>query len=106
MYVITVLFTVLPAHRAEFLAAIVENAGTSLENEPGCRQFDVCTAVNAVDEIFLYEIYDSEAAFAAHLASEHFGRFNEQTQAWVKTKTVRAFLKSQAQEAFSRGRLL
>ncbi|MBC7608100.1 MAG: antibiotic biosynthesis monooxygenase [Polaromonas sp.] len=93
MYVITVLFTVYSAHRAEFVVEMVNNARISLEHEPGCRQFDVCTAINSADEIFLYEIYDSRAAFDAHLASEHFQQFNQKAQCWVKDKVVNALTK-------------
>lgn len=94
MYVITVLFTVHSAHRADFLAEMVNNARLSLEREPGCRQFDVCTVIKSADDIFLYEIYDSRAAFDAHLASEHFQQFNLKTQPWVKTKVVSALTKA------------
>ena len=94
MYVITVLFTVHSAHRADFMAAMVDNARTSLEREPGCRQFDVCAAIDNADDVFLYEIYDSKSAFDAHLASEHFRQFNLKTQPWVKTKVVSALTRA------------
>lgn len=94
MYVITVLFAVHSAYHTEFMTAMVNNARISLEREPGCRQFDVSTAINNADDIFLYEIYDSRAAFEAHLASEHFCEFNLQTQSWVKTKVVNALTRA------------
>lgn len=42
MYVVTVLFYIKTAHRAEFMAAMLENAQISLVNEAGCQVFDVC----------------------------------------------------------------
>lgn len=94
MYVITVLFTVHSAHRVDFMAEMIKNARISLEREPGCQQFDVCTAIDNANTIFLYEVYESQAAFEAHLASEHFRQFNLQTQSWVKVKVVNAFTRA------------
>ena len=91
MYIITVLFTLEPAHSAEFLRAVTHNAQTSLSMEPGCRQFDVCVSTSQPNDVFLYEVYDSKAAFDAHLASNHFIEFNAATARWVSAKAVNAF---------------
>jgi (4S)-4-hydroxy-5-phosphonooxypentane-2,3-dione isomerase len=91
MYVITVLFSIHPAHRLAFLDAINSNAKTSLADEAGCRQFDVCTSSSNPDEVFLYEVYDSKEAFDVHLASKHFLAFNALTATWVTAKVVTAF---------------
>ena len=91
MYVITVLFSIHAAHQAAFLQAISSNAKTSLADEPGCRQFDVCTAISKLNDVFLYEIYDSVEAFDAHLSSKHFQEFNALTSTWVTAKVVNAF---------------
>lgn len=69
-YAVAVTFRAKPEFRAQFRAAMIENATESRTKEPGCRQFDVCE--NAEGEIFLYEIYDDEAAFQAHRESPHF----------------------------------
>jgi autoinducer 2-degrading protein len=91
MYVIPVLFSIHPAHQSAFLQAITSNAKTSLADEAGCMQFDVCTSGNDPSQIFLYEVYDSKAAFDAHLASAHFHAFNALTSPWVSSKLVTAF---------------
>ena len=39
----------------------------------------------------LYELYDDEAAFRAHLATPHFLQFNEQTAPWVASKSVATY---------------
>ena len=91
MYVITVLFSVRPEHSPEFLQAIVANARTSVAEESGCRQFDVCVSDRNSNDVFLYEVYDSKAAFDAHLASAHFRQFTESTAAWVTAKVIQAF---------------
>jgi (4S)-4-hydroxy-5-phosphonooxypentane-2,3-dione isomerase len=88
MYVVTVLFTLKPEYAAEFLQAVTHNAKTSLAEEPGCSQFDVCIPAAASNQVFLYEIYDSKAAFDVHLASSHFHAFDVQSAPWVVTKAV------------------
>ena len=57
---------------------------------PGCRQFDVCVDPARDDRIYLYEVYDDEAAFQAHLASEHFHEFDARVADWIRGKTVTA----------------
>jgi len=94
MYVITVLFSIRPEHSSEFLQAMVANARTSAAEESGCRQFDVCVSDKNPNDIFLYEVYDSKAAFDAHLASAHFRQFSESTAPWVTAKNIQAFERS------------
>ena len=90
MYVVAVLFEVEEAHAGAFREAILENAATSLREEAGCRRFDV-----AFDEdgrrCFLYELYDSRAAFDVHLESEHFCAFSEATGPMVQEKRVETY---------------
>ena len=78
---------------AEFLRAVIHNANTSLADEPGCRQFDVCVPHNGPNAVFLYETYDSKAAFAGHLVSDHFQAFNTLSAPWVANKVVHTMLR-------------
>jgi len=89
-FVVTVVFAAKPEFRADFRKAMVENATASRTREPGCRQFDVCESADGA-EIFLYEVYDSEAAFKDHLATDHFLRFNERTTPWCAEKRVATY---------------
>lgn len=89
-YVITVEFDVEPQRAADFLRLVCENAQTSRDLEPGCRQFDVCTDPARPNIVFLYERYHDRKAFEAHLASEHFGRFDAATRGMVASKSVHA----------------
>jgi quinol monooxygenase YgiN len=86
-HVVTVVFRAKPEHRDAFRQAMVENATASRTREPGCRQFDVCESADGA-EIFLYEIYDDEAAFKAHLATDHFKQFDARTTPWCAEKRV------------------
>jgi autoinducer 2-degrading protein len=87
--VILVDFTLAPETRAEFHRLVLENAAASLRDEPGCRRFDVLVPEgDSGDRVVLYEIYDDEEAFAAHVRTDHYARFAEATEALVRTKTV------------------
>ena len=86
-FVVTVVFRVQPEKRAAFRKAILENAAASVRDEPGCSVFDVCESADG-SEIFLYEVYDDEAAFGAHLASIHYKTFNALVTPWTAEKRV------------------
>ena len=75
MFAVTVEFTLDPAQRDAFMPLMLENAERSRQDEPGCRQFDVCTDATRPDRVFLYELYDDAAAFDAQLAAPHFRAF-------------------------------
>jgi (4S)-4-hydroxy-5-phosphonooxypentane-2,3-dione isomerase len=89
MQVLVVDFRIHAAHVPAFAEAIGANARASLEREPGCRRFDVCTDPADPGLFFLYELYDDEAAVQAHLKAPHFLDFNQASAAWVQHKSVR-----------------
>ena len=88
MYVVTVEFAVDPAQWEAFLPLMVENAARSRKDEPGCRQFDVCTDASRPATVYLYELYDDRAAFDVHLASPHFKSFAAATQLMIVKRTI------------------
>ncbi|MGI9409971.1 MAG: putative quinol monooxygenase [Hyphomicrobiaceae bacterium] len=91
MFVVIVFFEAKAAHVAEFRAAITENAAASVREEPGCSQFDVAQDPNDPASFFLYEIYDDEAAFKAHIETEHFKHFDSISTPWTASKKVLTF---------------
>ena len=72
-YINAVELNIVPAEFEKFKAAIMENAAASI-TEPGCRQFDVLFLQSDPYHVFLYEVYDNEAALKAHRASAHFNK--------------------------------
>jgi quinol monooxygenase YgiN len=82
-------FQIRPEQAEAFAEAIKHNAACSLEQESGCRRFDVCRDSSDAGAFFLYELYDDAAAIEAHLASAHFQIFNGLTRDWILRKTVR-----------------
>lgn len=79
---------IVPAERANYLAAILEN-GAAAAKEPGCRRFDIVNLASDPNHFFLYEVYDDEAAFKAHRASEHFKKYAEVTAKMVAKRDAR-----------------
>lgn len=91
MFVITVTFSVEQAHLEAFADAMETQARTSLEQEAGCIQFDICRDPDDPTVCFLYEVYTDKAAFDAHLASPHFKSFDAKVAPWLESKSVQAY---------------
>jgi quinol monooxygenase YgiN len=89
-FVVIAEFAMRAGARPRFLDLIAHNAATSVRDEPGCRRFDVLEAEQD-GPVVLYEIYDSPAAFAAHLATPHYAAFRDATQGLIETQVVRRF---------------
>jgi autoinducer 2-degrading protein len=87
-FVVTVEFRVKPGALDGFLGLVTENARLSVRTEPGCRQFDVVVPRGSNNSVFLFEIYDDEAAFESHKTTVHFGEFERQSGTLVVTKNV------------------
>ncbi len=90
-FVILAEFTLVADQADAFLALVRRNAAASVREEPGCRRFDVLVPEDAEPRVVLYEIYDSPAAFEAHLASAHFIAFRDATAAMIAGRSVRRF---------------
>lgn len=91
MFVVTVTFQIKPDQFEAFLPLMVQNAEASLTTEDGCRQFDVCTDETRPEEVFLYEVYDDEAAFKTHLKTPHFLKFDADVAEMISEKTVKTY---------------
>ncbi len=91
MYAVTVQFVIQDQKMETFLPLVMENAEVSLTQEEHCRRFDVLTDPGCPDEVFLYELYTDSAAFAHHLASDHFNAFAQATAPLVTEKQVRTY---------------
>ena len=83
-----VVFDVAPSRLEEFLAAAREDAQGAMTREPGCRRFDILRDAQQPSRVSFYEVYDDEAAFAAHLQTAHYKRFAEASPPMVTAKTV------------------
>jgi (4S)-4-hydroxy-5-phosphonooxypentane-2,3-dione isomerase len=88
MFAITVRFTIKPGFEGQFFERVTAQARASLDAEAHCRQFDVCRERGNHRHVFLYEIYETEADFDAHLQTAHFLTFNDATREWIEQKVV------------------
>ena len=91
MYVVTVHFHVKPEHVTAFQAAMLVNARSSVEKEPGCRRFDVTVDEKDPAHFFLFEVYDDEAAFQKHMTMDHFATVNRVIEPFILDKRFAMF---------------
>ena len=76
-------FVVKPDRIDAFLGLARDDAGRSVADEPGCRQFDVVQMEGAPPHVLSYEVHDSRAAFEAHPRTSHQARLREDFPALV-----------------------
>ena len=92
-YAVTVVFNLKPGTQDAFMPHILNNARCSVRDEPGCRQFDVCTDPAAPDTVFLYELYDDLAAFEAHQQMPHYLETGPKIGDMIANKTLKTYEK-------------
>lgn len=88
VYCVTVELEIEPDHVGEVSSLVAKQAADSQNLEPGCRSFEVWTDPVRAAVLFLYEVYDDRTAFDAHLATDHFRRFDRATAQLLKSKSV------------------
>jgi autoinducer 2-degrading protein len=79
---------IVPTEMEKYLVAIKENGAASVQ-EPGCRQFDILLLASNPNHIFLYEVYDNEAAYQAHRTTDHFKKYAATTANMVAQRNAR-----------------
>lgn len=87
-YTILVEFDLKPGSRAAFMPLMLENARSSLSDEPGCLVFDVLSRADDEDRVVLYEVYRDKLAFGDHLKASHFLSFDAAAGDYVAAKRV------------------
>ena len=91
MYVIVATLYPKPEYRDALLDAEVDNARSSVADEPGCLRFDVHRDQSDPDLIHVYEVYRDEDDFQAHLQTSHLLHFRETTKDWRAAPTEAHF---------------
>ena len=87
-YIDAVDLDLVPSERDKFLEAIAEDAAAT-RKEPGRLQFDVLVLANDPNHLFLYEVYESEAAFRAHRDLDYFKKYASTTANMVAKRVTR-----------------
>jgi (4S)-4-hydroxy-5-phosphonooxypentane-2,3-dione isomerase len=88
VYVNAVDLVIVPSEMSKFVEAIKEN-GAAAVKEPGCREFNVLVLANRPNHVFLFEVYDNEAALAAHRETPHFKKYAATAANMVADRNVR-----------------
>jgi quinol monooxygenase YgiN len=70
-YVVTATWHAREGEEDRVAELLAKNAALSAQ-EPGCRMFIAHRAIDDSRTFFLYEQYDDEAAFKAHMETAHF----------------------------------
>ena len=89
MLVVCVYFEIKPVCIDAFFEVMRKNAVASLKNEIGCHQFDINQDPLSPNSLFLYELYDDDAAFELHKQTDHYLEFNEAIAPMIIGKTLR-----------------
>lgn len=87
-FVLIVEFEIQPENADKFVELINENARQSVKLEPGCHQFDVVRALDDKTKIKLYEVYEDEAAFQAHIKMPHVADFFGKAKPMIVKQTA------------------
>ena len=90
MYAVFVMFQIKHHAIDDFLPAILENAARCLESDPECHQYDVCLHPDRRDEVYLYALFTSRAAFEAHGESNSAKIFDGYVAPMIAAKSERA----------------
>ncbi len=70
-------FKLKPGSRAAFDQIMLEHARKTLEEEPGCQQFDVLYPEGDEDRVLLIEVYCHQEAYQAHRNGPRMAVVNE-----------------------------
>ena len=79
MYIIVAAIQIKEGFKERYVNGIIENASSAVKDEPGCLRFDVIQDAN---KIWVYEVYNDEAAFQAHTQAPHFIKFRDASADW------------------------
>jgi len=77
-----------PAQLGPYTAAVREEIGTSVRQEPGVLAIYAVADKDNPSKLRFFEIYADDAAYRAHLASPHFRKYVETTKDMITSKRL------------------
>ena len=89
VYINAVELDIAPGEMAKFIELVKEN-GAAAVKEPGCREFNISVLASNPNHVFLYEVYENEAALNAHRATDHFKKYQAAVANMITGRSVRA----------------
>ena len=88
MYVIMGLHKILPERLEEYLANIAVHARNS-SAEPGCVRYEVLQDDDDPTTVCLFEVFEDEAALAAHRKTEQYKWWMDLSREWRDQNALR-----------------
>jgi quinol monooxygenase YgiN len=81
--VLLVTLKIKPEQRPQFLAAVEDDATSSVRDEPGCLRFEAFQGATDPDTYHLVEVYRDEQAVAAHVETAHYARWAQASKEFL-----------------------
>ncbi len=88
MFVITVFVEAVAGREDALEDALLTHAQNTLREEAACLRFDVAKDAGRKGRLFLYEIYEDEAAARAHTELPHYQSYSVKTADMIASKTI------------------
>jgi len=77
-----------PAQLLPYKAALQQGITAALEREPGVLALFAVTVKGHPEQVRVFELYSSQAAYQAHLQTPHFKRYKAATQGMVRSLRI------------------
>ena len=77
-----------PEQREAFVSAVKHEMAESVRVEPGVLALYAVAEKDAPSRLRFFEIYASEAAYDAHLASPHFRKYRTTTESMIRSRAL------------------
>lgn len=88
MFVVAVFYEAKAGYADQLRSALVAQAAQARANERGCQHYDVSQDPVDAASFLVYEVFDSDAAFKAHVEMQHHVSFAAEIEPWVSSKRV------------------
>ncbi len=84
--VLVVELEIASGEKERFLARVRRHRENVLENEPGCRQFDILAPQGTKDAVILVETYADTGALEAHLETPYMKEYQADTGPMISNR--------------------
>jgi quinol monooxygenase YgiN len=88
MLAVTTTFDVEAESLDLFRAGIVKQAEVTRSREPGCHRYDVAFDPKLKSRCLVYAIYEDEAAYDHHIATDYYITFEDISDRWIEKAQV------------------
>jgi quinol monooxygenase YgiN len=77
-----------PAQREAFVSVVKEEMDESVRVEPGVLALFAVAELDNPSRLRFFEIYTSQEAYQAHLASPHFMKYRSATESMIRSRVL------------------